>query len=191
MTVTLSGQTWTATTPSTGAVIGISSPIPVLLGDRAYFSVGSATSSKVKWGRLIDSANRIVGMSDGVKVINGITVAEIPVTTFTNTSTFTNCTVEFMVDLSGGPFTAADLLAEVNFLGTYFDGFSAYGGLLPPFNTAVNDYRWAGANNNSVSIYSEDYQRTVGTIKTMFTSTLPITEEAKYEITVYNGVRGM
>jgi hypothetical protein len=25
----------------------------------------------------------------------------------------------------------------------------------------------------------------------MFTSTLPITEEAKYEITVYNAVRGM
>lgn len=187
MTVTLSGQTWTATTPSTGAVIGISSPIPVLLGDRAYFSVGSATSSKVKWGRLIDSANRIVGMSDGVKVINGITVAEIPVTTFANTSTFTNCTVEFMVDLSSGTFTAANLLAEVNFLGTYFDGSTTFGGMM----SSVSDYRWVSSANNSVSIYSENYQKTVGSLQTLFTSTLPITEEAKYSIVAYNAVRGM
>lgn len=190
MTVTLSGQTWTATTPSTGAVIGISSPIPVLLGDRAYFSVGSATSSKVKWGRLIDSANRIVGMSDGVKVINGITVAEIPVTTFANTSTFTNCTVEFMVDLSSGTFTAANLLAEVNFLGTYFDGSTPNGGWLVGVTT-VSDYRWAGSANNSVSIYAEDYQKTIGAVSTLFKSSLPITEESKYEISVYNGIRGM
>jgi len=191
MTVTLSGQTWTATTPSTGAVITIGSlspaysVIPVLLGDRAYFSVGTTTA--IKWGRLIDSANRIVGMSSGSKIINGVSVVEIPVTAFTNASTYTNCLVEFMVDLSVGSFTAANLLAEVNFLGTYFDGSTPIGGIL----SAVSDYRWVSSANNSVSIYSEDYQKTVGAMQTLFTSTLPITEEAKYSIVAYNAVRGM
>lgn len=190
MTVTLSGQTWTATTPSTGAVITIgsysasASLVPVLLGDNVFFSVG--TTSQVKWARLIDSSNRILGVSNGTKLIGGTYYAEIPVTSFAGTDVFTNCLIEFMVDLSSSSFTGANYLAEVNFLGKYFDGSTTFGGIM----SSVSDYRWAVSSDSSISIYSENYQKTVGALQTLFASTLPITEESKYSISVYNAIRG-
>jgi hypothetical protein len=191
--VALSGQTWTLTPNAHGIVgarIKLSSPIPVKLGDFVQFSVHSSTPQKLTWVRLTDISNNLMGWGRVVANIGGISYVEVDVTAFSNTATFTNGYIDFMVDLTAGPFVGNNYLAEANYLGSYFDGDTVRGGWLIDAST-ISDYRWAGSANNSVSIYAEDYKRTQGVVSDLFTSAIPITQESRYAIQTYNGIRGV
>lgn len=191
--VTLSGQTWTRTSSShniIGAMIKLSSPIPVLLGDFAMFSVHSSTPKQLLWARLVTAGGLVAGWGQVVKTINGSHYVEIPVTANTNATTFTNCTLEFLVDLSVGPFVGQYYLAEVNYLGDYFDGSTPRGGWLVDSAGSVNDFRWLGTTNASLSVYAEDFSRTVGAVKDIFAQVLPVNVSTLYSIAAYAAVRG-
>jgi len=104
---------------------------------------------------------------------------------------WTNVYVEFLVDLSAVPkFVLELLLAERNQLGAYFDGDKRRGGWLLG-TPSIGDYRWAGAANASVSIFSEDYQRTNAILDALLWEVLPVTEVDKYDIVSYNAVPGL
>lgn len=192
--VTLSGTTWTRTTAVhgiTGALIKLSSPVPVLYGDFVMFSVHSTTPAKLVWARLVNGAGATVGFGNRIINVGGVYYIEIDVTnaSLTSTSTYTNCTIEYLVDLTNGSYVGENYLAERNFLGDYFDGSTVRGGWLVG-TPSISDYRWSGSANNSVSIYSEDYQRSTKAIQTLISETLPITEAAKYSILSYNAIPG-
>lgn len=191
--VTLSGQTWTSVTTAngiTGAMIKLSSNVPVLLGDSVYFSVSSTTPTKLQWARLVTAGGVIVGWGQTAKTINGVNYVEIDVTTGTNPTTFTNTTMEFRVDVSSGPFIGQNYLVEANNLGTYFDGDTVRGGWLVDNFGSVADFAWSGTKNASVSTYSEDFSRTVGAVKDIFPQVLPIQVSTYYSINAYKQIRG-
>lgn len=184
-------QTWTRNSSAhniLGAMVKLSSPVPVLLGDLVEFSIHSSTPTNLVWARITNGSN-VLGWATTTRTINGVDYCEIQVTANANATTFTNATVEFLVDCSGGAFIGQNYLCEVNHIGDYFDGNTVRGGWLVD-SSSISDFRWSGSTNNSVSIYSEDYSRTVGVIKSLFASTLPITVDTTYAITVFNGIRG-
>jgi hypothetical protein len=70
------------------------------------------------------------------------------------------------------------LLLEKNYIGQYFDGNTRRGGWITgsPLGSSISDYRWVGTANNSMSVYSENYQKTVHVVKRMISSILPVNQ---------------
>ena len=203
-----------------GAIIQLSSPVPVLYNDFVAFSVQSITNcSCIQWARLTTAGGEVVGFSNYVQYHNGYPYVEIPVGQYINytkdsaglpvldsngdvvlgtagtidgvtyTNVFTNCTIEFMVDLRTDYFLGENYLAEANYVGDYFDGDTVRGGWLGK-SADYADYRWRFDADNSISVYAEEYTRTAATVQSLFPTMLPITEANKYTIVEYNGVRG-
>lgn len=197
----VSGNTYSTT--GTGSGLGInsvmlhnSSPVPVLLDDRVWFSVQSNVgTSAIKWARLVDASGNVLGFQDTPVNINGSPAFEIVVDDEVNTSTtvWTTAYVEYFVKLGGtggvSPMDNGSLLAERNHLGTYFDGDTVRGGWLID-SSSVSDYRWSGSANSSASIFAEDYERTKKIINQLLWDVVPITEESKYTIVAYNAIPG-
>lgn len=191
-----SSTTWALNTSAngiTGVMVHLSSPIPVVLNDFVSFSISSTTPLNLQWARLVDASGNILGFSQSVVVVNGINTVEINVAAApANLATFTTGFIEFRADLVSRPFVGTSYLAEVNYLGAYFDGGSTRGGWLVDTNgSTLPDFRWLGSVNSSISVYSEDFGRTVGVVKDAFIECLPIQVESAYTITVFNGVRGI
>lgn len=182
----------------TGASVGVehvlihlSDPVPVQLGDRVGFSVQSNVGTEgIKWVRLVNGAGASVGLQDTALTVDGARVFEVTAESNASVGIWTDTYVEYLVDLAAVPvFINEYLLAERNFLGTYFDGSTVRGGWLVD-SSSVSDYRWEGAANASRSLFTEDYQRTKAALQDLLFDILPITEESKYTIVSYNAVPG-
>lgn len=202
------GTQYSAT--GTGASVGvthvmlkISDPVPVKLNDTVYFSVHSAIGTDaLVWGRLVDESGNIIGVSSGKTRAGDSPAVGIPVTdNLSTTEEWTLGFVEFLIDLSSvNVYALARLLIERNHLGDYFDGTSRRGGwIVDASGSTVSDYRWAafrgsGTNSgnpyDSVSIYTEEYQRTRALLTSFFASSLPITVADSYTVVATNAVPG-
>ncbi|NDC89201.1 MAG: hypothetical protein EB075_10425, partial [Bacteroidetes bacterium] len=108
--------------------------------------------------------------------------------------------VEFLVDLeSVSTYELKYLLVERNRIGNYFDGSFANGGWISnPAGTArTGDYNWSSEGENSgnpfdsISVYTEDYQRTRSALSNVFNFLLPVTLTDYYTVTSYNAIPGM
>jgi len=196
-TYTVTGNEFVTT--GTGASVGVehvllhlSDPIPVQLSDRVGFSVQSNVGTDgIKWVRLVNGAGASVGLQDTSLTVDGARVFEVTAESNASAGVWTDVYVEYLVDLSAvSSFVNGSLLAERNFLGTYFDGSTVRGGWLVD-SSSVSDYRWEGTANASRSLFTEDYQRTKGVVQDLFYDILPITEVSKYTIIAYNAVPGV
>ena len=186
------------TTTGTGASIGIdmamihlSSPVPVLPGDRVCFSVSSGIGTDaIKWVRVVLADETELGFQDTSNNAAGSVVFEVPIDFNGDPDTYVTGYIEYLVDLSAVPvFDNSLLMAERNHIGQYFDGDTVRGGWLID-SSSVSDYRWSGAANNSCSIFAEDYERTKAVINSLLFDVLPVTEESKYSIISYNAIPG-
>jgi len=180
------------TTGATHALFHISDPIPIQLSDRVGFSVQSNVGTDgIQWVRLVNSAGASVGLQDTALTVDGARIFEVTAESNASVGVWTDVYVEYLVDLSAvSTFTNGALLAERNFLGTYFDGSTVRGGWLVD-SSSVSDYRWESTANASRSLFTEDYQRTKAVVQDLFYDTLPITEVSKYTIVAYNAVPGV
>jgi len=185
----------TFTTTGTGASAGVNSVmihidsvVPVQLGDSVGFTVHSGVgTSAIKWVRLVDAAENVVGFED---VPIGLAY-EVGATANASTGIWTDTYVELLVDLSEVPsMDLSSLLAERNHLGEYFDGDTVRGGWLIDASS-VSDYRWSGSANLSQSIFAEDYERSKSIIDELLFDVFPITEADDYTIVSYNAIPGI
>jgi hypothetical protein len=196
-TYSVTGSEFSGT--GTGASVGVehvllhlSDAIPVQLSDRVGFSVQSNIGTEgIKWVRLVNGAGASVGLQDIALTVDGARVFEVTVESNASAGVWTDVYVEYLVDLSAVPvFMNESLLAERNYLGTYFDGSTVRGGWLVD-SSSVSDYRWEGSANASRSLFTEDYQRTKAVLGELLFYILPITEVSKYTIIAYNAIPGV
>jgi hypothetical protein len=173
-------------------LIRVGSPVPLLDQDRAVFSVQSNVgTSAIKWARVVNVSGATLGFQDTPTPVSGALAFEITADTGASVGIFTNTYVEYLVDLSEVPVLENRLLlAERNYLGTYFDGDTVRGGWLID-SSSVSDYRWSGAVNSSPSIFAEDYERTKAIVTELLYEELPVTEVAKYTIVSHNAIPGL
>lgn len=176
----------------TSVLFHLDSPVPVKLGDRICFSVQSNVGTNgIKWARLVDSEGNEIGFENVSSTVGGSPAFEIVAVDNAELDTFTNSYIEYLVNLDeAGTFTNELLLAERNYLGTYFDGDTVRGGWLIDASS-VSDYRWSGSDNASPSIFAEDYERTKAIVNELLFDVLPITEASKYTIVSYNAIPGL
>lgn len=66
------------------------------------------------------------------------------------------------------------MLLEKNFIGNYFDGNTVRGGWVAG-SPSISDFRWLGTENDSFSVYSENYQKTASVVRRLLPSLLPVT----------------
>jgi hypothetical protein len=189
------------TTTGTGASLGVqcvlfryTSPVYVKQDDHVFFSIHAGVcTSGIQWARLVPTGTGTpvsALVQKNYTNINGVRAFDISVGSNASAGGYSSYYVEYLVDLAAVPsFTNGNILIERNVLGTYFDGDTKRGGFLRDGST-ISDYRWAGTANSSVSIYTEDYQRTKTILGKVFTSILPINESSNYTITAYNAVPG-
>jgi hypothetical protein len=203
-TYTTSGNSYIPN--GTGASAGIThvmfhldSPIPVKQGDDVYFSVHSAIGTPaIKWGRLVDASGNIIGRSRGLTLAADAPAVQIPAASNVSTTDWTIAYVEFLVDLESVPSYLLELLLlERNHLGNYFDGNSRRGGwIVDQSGATVSDYRWSSEGDNngnayeSISIYTEEYQRTRALLNSLFAEVLPITQSQYYSIVATDAIPG-
>lgn len=177
----------------------IDCPIPVASGDSVYFSVHSGVgTSALKWGRIVDESGNVLGQSSRLTRAGDSVAVEVPIPDNLQTSEWVIGFIEFLVDLSSvSQYNLSSLLAERNYLGGYFDGNSSRGGwLVDPTGVTVSDYRWSseGENNGnafqSISIYTEDYQRTRTLLQAVVPYLLPITQSQYYSFLATDAIPG-
>lgn len=177
-------------------MIRLDSPVPIKQSgtDSVAFSVSSGQGTdRIVWARLVDGSENVVGMASAPVQVAGVPTFVIPATdNLTGGDGYLSTYVEFLVEMPavGSTFGLSRILAERNFRGPYFDGDEQRGGWLVD-TQSISDYRWKGTPNASVSIYAEDYERTKQMIDVLLPSLLPITQDAQYDVTVYNGVPGI
>jgi len=201
---TNAGTVYTA--QGTGASVGvdhvmlhIDCPIPVRDYDTVYFSVHSAVgTSALKWARLVDESGNIVGTSASLTRAGDSPAAGIIASNNLSSDEWTICFLEFLIDLgSVTTYELSYLLAERNHLGEYFDGSSRRGGwIVDEGGGTVGDYRWSseGENNGnsyqSISIYTEEYQRTRALLNNFFADSLPVTLKDYYTVVATDAIPG-
>lgn len=209
--LTLSGTTYS--TSALGASVGVThawfrlpSPVPVKEGDEVYVRIASSESAsrKVVRARLVNAADLSV-VGEGSFGIDGLYhYVSAPVLTPSNLSSaeWTACFAEILVDFSnpeGGlaedfPFDLSSILIERNYIGPYFDGNkSTSTWVINPEGIPVDkDHRWStrgeyGAISPTVgpgiSIYTEEYRKTVALLQTMFEKFIPASEYGNYVFT--------
>ena len=154
------------------------------------FSVQSNIGTEaIKWVRLVDGSENQLGIQSSANAIEGSRAFEVAVTDNADAGIYIDAFVEYLVDLSEVPaFVNELLLAERNYLGTYFDGDTVRGGWLID-SSSISDYRWDDDPDDSVSIFAEDYERTKHIIDELLPLVVPVTEESKYHIIAYNAHR--
>jgi Phage tail protein (Tail_P2_I) len=194
--ITISGTTYTLDPGASVGVIGplirITSPVPVQQGDSVYLSIHSNFGTEnMQWARLVRAdTGASVGISTSPLVIDGVRTYEIPATNTGASVGFTNTYVEFLTDLR--PTKTIDvsyLLVERNNAGAYFDGDTRRGGWLVD-SASISDYRWEAAPNTSVSIYTEDYERTKKIANLVVNDMLPVNFAERVTIVSYDAVPG-
>lgn len=179
-------------------IFHIDSVVPVRFGDTVGFSVHSNIGTDaLKWVRVVDASENVMGFSDVAKSVNGVRAYEVNIDNQGASSgaasigVYHDGYIEACVDLSVVPvFRLAYMLAERNHLGEYFDGDTIRGGWLVD-SSSVSDYRWAGSANASQSIFAEDYERSKSILDVLLFSALPINEAQYYTITSYNAIPGI
>lgn len=77
------------------------------------------------------------------------------------------------------------LLLEKNYIGSYFDGNTRRGGVIRQGGT-VFDHRWLGTTDNSFSIYSENYQKTIVVVRRLLQTMLPVNTVVPVGTTMYS-----
>lgn len=97
--------------------------------------------------------------------------------------------VEVLVDLRKGGWTGDRLLVERNYFGEYFDGDTERGGWLVG-SPLISDFRWDGEPDDSLSLYTEDYERTRQFVELAYRDLLPITTERNFTLTRFDFVGG-
>lgn len=198
-----SGTQFTTTGTGSGddvnsAIFHIDSVVPVKLGDTVGFSVHSNIGTDaLKWVRVVDGSENVMGFSDLAKNIDGVRSYEVNINNQNASSgaasigVFTDGYIEACVDLSEvSVFDLSYILAERNHLGPYFDGDTIRGGWLVDASS-VSDYRWAGSANASQSIFAEDYERSKSILDVLLFKVLPINEAQYYSIVSYNAIPGI
>lgn len=204
-TYSQTGATYTpngsgASVDVTHVMFHIDCPIPVRADDSVVFSVHSGIGSDaLVWARLVTADGDVIGRSTSLTRAGDYPAAEVIATdNLSTTSEWTIGFIEFLIDLeSVTSYVLTLLLAERNHLGGYFDGNSRRGGwLVDPTGNTVSDYRWSseGENNGnayeSISVYTEDYQRTRALLLSFFANALPITQYPYYTITATDAIPG-
>jgi hypothetical protein len=178
----------------------IDCPVPVQAADRLAFSVHSTLgTSALKYARLVDSSGNVIGESAALTKAQDSPAIEI-VANDNLAGDWTIGFIEFVVDLeSVSTYSLKYLLAERNRLGNYFDGSFVNGGWIsnPAGTSRTGDYNWSSEGENtgnpfdSISVYTEDYQRTRAVLGNTFLGLLPITQADYYTVTSYNAIPGM
>ena len=201
---TNTGSTYTAT--GTGASVGVTHvmfhadcPIPVKELDTLYFSVHSAIgTSGLKWVRLVDESGNVIGTSESLTRAGDSPAGGVVALDNVSPTDWTIAFIEFLVDLdSVSTYGLSSLLAERNHLGDYFDGNSTRGGWIVDVNgNTVSDYRWStegensGIANSSISIYTEEYQRTRALLVDLFATALPVNLTNYYTVVATDAIPG-
>jgi hypothetical protein len=193
----------------THVLFRLNSPVPVQLNDRVVFSIHSAIGTgAMKWVRLTTKSGDIVGWSNGTTKAGDSVAGEAQAVDnlggALEVDGYTPVIIEFLVDLSAvDQFQLKYLLAERNHIGEYFDGSYVRGGwILDPSGNRSGDFAWSVEGDNfggfsdgtpfrSVSVYTEDYQRTRSLLESYFRNYLPITQKPYYTMGLYNCVPGM
>ena len=191
-----------------GASVGVnhlllrfSDPIPVKAGDTVAASVHSTVgTTALVSGRLVDESGNIIGISTGTTLANDSKAVEIPAVNNVSETDWTIGFVELFINLETvSAYDLSYILVERNRLGNYFDGSIKRGGWIsnPAGTSRTSDYNWSSEGENtgnayeSISVYSEDFQRTRSVIGYFFTQILPVTQYQYYTITAYNAIPGM
>ena len=203
-TYSTSGNSYTPN--GTGASVGVTHamfhlacPIPVKQGDDVYFSVHSAIgTSALRWGRLVDASGNIIGRSRATTRAAESPAVRVTASSNVSSTDWTIGYIEFLVDLESVPTYLLELLlVERNHLGGYFDGNSRRGGwIVDQSGATVSDYRWSSEGDNngnayeSISIYTEEYQRTRALLNALFAEVLPVTQSQYYTIAATDAIPG-
>jgi hypothetical protein len=97
--------------------------------------------------------------------------------------------IEVLVDLREEGFSGDLMLVERNYFGSYFDGDTVFCGW---FNgdPSVSDCRWEGTPNDSLSLYTEDYERTRQFIELVYRDLIPISTVGSYTLSQFDYVPG-
>lgn len=167
-----------------GELFQINVPITAVAGDMVTFSVHSGVgSNNIMWARLVDSTTGTIKSSaprsvlrEGTKYFDMLVAAN---------GTYK---VEFLADLRPGPFQDSQFLIERNFAGPYFDGETSRGGWLIGTSNSISDFRWSGTIDNSVSLYHEDYERTMQAVNAFLNEVLPIDVASTFTVVDYKAI---
>jgi len=162
--------------------------VPVRLYDQVTFSVHNAYSGDIKWVRVVDVDGNILGSTSTPKKAVDKDAYQVSITDPNDTgvtSTLQASFIEFLVDLSSGPFSPYQMIAERNFIGNYFDGNENLSGWVidtvgGATNESIKDHRWLGTENDSVSVYTEQYRKTKGVFLSSCLNVLPVYEREVY-----------
>lgn len=185
----------------THTLFHLSSPVAVRAGDNVAFSVHSAVgTSALVAARLVNADGEVVGFSNKHTYSRDVKAIEVTASNNLDVNQWNIVFVEFLIDLeSVSTYELKYLLVERNRIGNYFDGSFANGGWISnPAGTArTGDYNWSSEGENSgnpfdsISVYTEDYQRTRSVLSNVFNFLLPVTLTDYYTVTSYNAIPGM
>lgn len=163
--------------------------VPVRLYDQVTFSVHNTYSGDIKWVRVVDVDGNILGSTSTAKKAVDKNAYQVSITDPSDTGVDPQILqasfIEFLVDLSSGPFSPSQMLAERNFIGNYFDGNENLSGWIidtvgGATNAELKDHRWLGTENDSVSLYTEQYRKTKGVFLSACLNVLPVYEREVY-----------
>jgi hypothetical protein len=172
----------------THVMFRLASAVPVRLYDQVTFSVHGTYIGDIKWVRIVDVDGNILGSTSTSKKAVDKNAYQVSITDPSDsgvTGTLQASFIEFLVDLSSGPFSPYKMIAERNFIGNYFDGNESLSGWLidtvgGATNESIKDHRWLGTANDSVSVYTEQYRKTKGVFSSVCLNVLPVYEKAIY-----------
>ena len=183
------------------AAVTLKSPVNVAASDNLVFSIhaGGNNNENVLWARalnVIDGSpviNDVTGkaaLNQYPVIVDGVNYFEIEIPyNFPGGQVYVQYGVKDWDQMQGSKLNSYYLL-ELNHIGQYFDGDVIRGGWFRDDNNTISDYRWEGGRNESRSLYSDQYERTIGFIETIREEVLPITELDTYSVVDYDGVLG-
>lgn len=213
--LSLAGTTYTSSSPTnnvTHAWFRLPSPVPARAGDQVYVRVSSdeTQSRMVVGGRLVKASDNSVVGEGGFGVDALYRYASIPVLDLPE-DTWTVCFAEILVDFTTvSSFNLSSILIERNYLGPYFDGDKTTSTWVinPDGTPSGKDHRWStlgGYNATSpssgpgISVYTEEFFKTIPLLKEVFKDAIPAEEYGKYTFDeadpvapmVYDGIPGL
>ena len=194
------------------------SPLPVLSGDHLYARIAKSeeVSRMVRLGRVATADDGTVVGEGGVGVDGLYRYASVPTfdTDVLSETDWTICFIELLVDLANVPseastlpeFSIENVLVERNYIGEYFDGNKADSTWVinPDGLPSGKDHRWSmlgdypaadQTDGPGISVYSEEFYKTVPLLQSVFKDAIPAEEYGKYSYgqseMVYDGIPGL
>lgn len=154
--------------------------VPFVADDVFYFSVhnqGQDVITSVALERIVGGSRFNVVESTSPQVVGDRKYWRLAVPSGESPGV---AAIKFTYALSGGAdptlqnVIPGNLLLEKNVIGNYFDGNTVRGGWITG-SPSISDFRWLGTENDSFSVYSENYQKTASVVSRLLPSLLPVT----------------